>query len=435
MRGICIFEDAGHAGLLPLTHNRASYELRLGMRTLLERILQRYPAKNPITLFTREYLAGVLKERYTHHINELDTGADGYLFINGRTLDLGSVPLEGEDEVGISKDTIVYVRLSRKNWREMSPDLFLAENGKNRRNASGRLPTSLPSIPSITVRDVDAAFIDYPWDIIKNNRAELEKDCSSFSSNKKKQGQVLDMVHMLNPQGVFLGKNATVKPGCVLDAGQGSIYIGNDVEIQPNAVIIGPAYVGDGSVVLPGARLREGSNVGQGCKVGGEISNSILHSYSNKQHDGFMGDSYIGSWVNIGAGTVTSNLKNTYGTVKVKLDKGKKVVDTGMTFLGYVIDDHTKIGINSSLDAGTLISCHCSVACRSPIPKYLPPFTWFTDQRPQVYNMRKAFITASTTLARRGKAMSAAEEEMYRQLFARTTPERKGMKKVTPPLQ
>lgn len=432
MRGVCIFEDSGHTGLLPLTHNRASYELRLGMFTLLDRILQQYPGKYPVTLFAREDIADTLGERYPHQVNTLDPDTDGYLFINGRALDLRPVPLEGEDELGICKDTVVYARLNRKNYRTMTHGLFLPETGEERRKAKDTLPTSLPSIK---VHDVEAGFVDYPWDIIRNNRAELEKDCGAFSTRRKKQGQALDGVHMLNPQGVFLGKNATVKPGCVLDAGPGPIYIGDEVEIMPNSVIIGPAYVGDGSTVMPGARLREGSNIGPGCKVGGEISNSILHSYSNKQHDGFMGDSYLGSWVNIGAGTVTSNLKNTYGTVKVSLDKGKRIVDTEMTFLGSVIDDHTKIGINTSLDAGTLISCHCNVACRRPIPKYLPPFTWLTDQGQQVYNMRKAFIVASTDMARRDKAMSAAEEELYRRLFARTSSERKGMKKVTPPLR
>ncbi len=432
MRGICIFEDGGYTGLLPLTHNRASYELRLGMYTLLDRILQQYPGKYPVTLFAREDIADILGEKYPHQVNTLDPDADGYLFINGRALDLPPVQLEGEDEVGICKDTVVYARLNRKNYRTMTTGLFLPETGKERRKAKETLPTSLPSIK---VHDVKAGFVDYPWDIIRNNRAELEKDCGAFSTNKKKQGQALDGVHILNPQGVFLGKNATVKPGCVLDAGPGPIYIGEEVEIMPNSVIIGPAYVGDGSTVMPGARLRAGSNIGPDCKVGGEISNSILHSYSNKQHDGFMGDSYLGSWVNIGAGTVTSNLKNTYGTVKVRLNKSKKLVDTGMMFLGAVIGDHTKIGINSSLDAGTHISCHCTVAGESPIPKYLPPFTWLTDQGQQVYNMRKAFIVASTAMARRDRSMSAAEENLYRQLFNRTASERRGMKKVTPPLQ
>ncbi|MHC4276404.1 MAG: putative sugar nucleotidyl transferase [Planctomycetota bacterium] len=432
MRSICIFEDGGHTGLLPLTHNRASYELRLGMYTLLDRILQQYPGRHSVAFFAREDIADILGERYPHPVNKLDPDADGYLFINGRALDLRPVPLEGEDEIGICKDTVVYARLNKKNYRTITPGLFLPETGKERRKAKETLPTSLPSIK---VHDVEAGFVDYPWDIIKNNRAELEKDCGAFSRPGKKQGQALDGVHILNPQGVFLGKNATVKPGCVLDAGPGPIYIGEEVEIMPNSVITGPAYVGDGSTVMPGARLREGSNIGPGCKVGGEISNSILHSYSNKQHDGFMGDSYLGSWVNIGAGTVTSNLKNTYGTVKVRLNKGKKLVDTGMMFLGAVIGDHTKIGINSSLDAGTHISCHCTVAGGSPIPKYLPPFTWLADQGHQVYNMRKAFIVASTAMARRDKSMSAAEEELYRQLFARTTPERRGMKEVTTPLQ
>lgn len=416
MKGLCIFEDGGYAGLLPLTYNRASYELRLGMYTLLERILQQYPGRTAVTLFVREYLADVLRERYPHRINTLDPDADGYLFINGRNLDLRHIPLDGKDEIGVHKETLVYARLSKENCQDLSPDFFIDNKPLKLREGQ------------TAAREVEIGLADYTWDIVKSNRAELEKDCSTFTKGRM-QGKVYDGVHILNPQGVFLGKGARVKPGCVLDAEKGPVYISQDAEIMPNAVIIGPAYVGIGSVILPGARLREGTNIGEGCKVGGEVSNSIIHSYSNKQHEGFLGDSYVGSWVNIGAGATTSNLKNTYGSVQAKLDRSNKTVDTKQMFFGSVIGDHTKIGINSSLEAGSHIGCHSNIAGRKPIPKYLPPFSFVTDSGQRVYNMRKAFIVASTAMSRREKGMSAAEEEMFRNLFALTAPERKGMKK------
>ncbi|MFQ5862081.1 MAG: putative sugar nucleotidyl transferase [Candidatus Brocadiales bacterium] len=416
MRGLCVFEDGGYTGLLPLAYSRASYELRLGMYTLLEKILRHYP-NTTISLFAREYLADVLKERYPHQINTLDPEADGYLFINGRTLNPRPIPLEGEDEIGVCKDTLVYARLSKKNCQNLSPDSFISNK-----------PLKLKERPS-TVCEVETAPIDYLWNIIKNNREELEKDFSIFTERGRILGKVYKGVYILNPKGVFLSKGARVKPGCVLDAEEGPVYIGEDATIMPNTTIIGPAFIGNGAVVLPAARLRQGTNVGEGCKVGGEISNSILHSYSNKQHDGFLGDSYIGSWVNLGAGTTTSNLKNTYGNVRVKLSKSKKLVDTKEMFLGVVIGDHTKVGINTNFDTGGLIGCYSSIAGRKPIPKFLPSFSWVTDRGIGVYNMRKAFIAATRAMVRRDIHMSAAEEAMFKKVFALTAPERKGMRK------
>ncbi|MEE9200920.1 MAG: putative sugar nucleotidyl transferase [Candidatus Brocadiales bacterium] len=419
MRGICIFEDAGYAGLLPLTHNRASYQLRLGMYTLLERILRHYPGNVSISLFAREHLAGTLRERYPHHmINTLDPEADGYLFINGRTLDLEQVPLDadGKDKIVVWEDTLVYARLGKKASSDLSPDSFL----------NNRLFKPGQKTPAF---QIEYRFANHIWDIVKTNCEELNKDCGAFPKGKKIQGNVHEGVHMLNPQKIFVGKGSSVKPGCVLDAEEGPVYIDSDVEVMPNAVITGPVYIGKGSTVLPAARLRQGTNVGEGCKVGGEISNSILHSHSNKQHDGFLGDSYVGSWVNIGAGTSTSNTKNTYGTVKAQLGRGKKPVDTKATFFGSAIGDHTMVGINMSLDAGTHIGCHSNVAGTGPVPKFLPAFTWFTDGNPRIYNMRHAFIVASRAMARRDKIMTAAEESMYQEIFALTTKDRKGMRK------
>lgn len=417
MWGLCVFEDSGYSNLLPLTYSRTPYELRVGIFTLLEKILRNYPVAT-ISLFAREYLSEVLKERYPYRINTLDPGAYGYLFVNGRVLEQERIPLEGEEEVGVCKNTLVYARLCRKHYEDLSPDSFSGGEAIKRLRKK-----------SIIVRKVEVSLIDYTWDVIGANRKELERDFLALAGRGRILGEVCKGAHVLNPRAVFLNRGARVMPGCVLDAESGPIFVDEDATIMPNATIIGPAFIGRGAIALPGAKLREGANIGQGCKVGGEVSNSILHSYSNKQHDGFLGDSYIGSWVNIGAGTTTSNLKNTYGNVRVILGGGKKSIDTNETFLGAVIGDHTRVGINIGLDAGSVIGCYSSIAGRRAVPKFLPPFSWVTDSGVMVYNMRKAFVAASRAMARRDMHMSAAEEAMYRKVFALTASERRGMRR------
>ncbi|MDI6760647.1 MAG: putative sugar nucleotidyl transferase [Candidatus Brocadiaceae bacterium] len=414
MNGICIFEDSGYSGLLPLVYTRPVYHLRCGILSLEEKILHQYPGTS-VSLFCRDYLADVLKEISKQRINTLDTGAEGYLFVNGRLLECEQIPLEGPEEIGLSGNTLVYARVGKERNRELLPGDFLEDK-------------ALEKLEGLPRKEVSPALINYFWDIIKHNKEETKKDWQRVGTGLPRpcrgiNGRVYEGVSLLNAGNIFTGSDSRIKPGCVLDAEDGPIFIAEEVLIQPNTTIVGPAYIGKGAIVRPSTRLREGSSVGEYCKVGGEISNSILHSYSNKQHDGFLGDSYIGSWVNLGAGTTNSNLKNTYGNIRVQF--GDRMIDSGETFLGVAIGDHTKVGINSSFSAGGIVGFSCNVIGRYPVPRFVPSFSWCAE-RIQTYHLDNALEVARRTMSRRGKILSGAEEALFQEIHE-LTQEARGM--------
>src|SRR5262249_8340957 len=183
------------------------------------------------------------------------------------------------------------------------------------------------------------------------------------------------------------------KPGTVLDAENGPIFIGPHAIISPNVVIRGPCCIHDSAFVHAGAYIREGTTIGPMCKVGGEIEGSILQGYSNKQHDGFVGHSYIGEWVNLGADTVTSDLKNTYGNISVPLHGTP--IDSGLRFVGSVIGDHSKTGICTALTTGTVIGFCSNIVVPRP-PQYVPSFTWLTERGATPFELEKAIAIART---------------------------------------
>lgn len=401
---------------MPLVYTLPVYRLRCGILSLEEKILHQYPGAS-VSLFCRDYLADVLKEISRQRINTIDTGAEGYLFVNGRLLECAPIPLEGPEEIGLSSASggLVYARLGRKWFKGLEAGDFLEDK-------------ALKKLEGLPKREVSPTLINYFWDIIKHNREEIKKDWQRVGAGlpcpcRGINGRVYEGVSLLNPGNIFTGSGSRIKPGCVLDAEGGPIFIAEEVLVEPSTTILGPAYIGKGAIVRPSARLREGSNVGEYCKVGGEISNSILHSYSNKQHDGFLGDSYIGSWVNLGAGTTNSNLKNTYGNVRVQF--GDRIMDSGETFLGVAMGDHTKVGINSSLSAGGIVGFSCNVIGRYPVPRFVPSFSWCAE-RTQTYHLDNALEVARRTMSRRGKTLSGAEEALFQKIHE-LTQEARGM--------
>ncbi|MFQ5688210.1 MAG: putative sugar nucleotidyl transferase, partial [Candidatus Scalindua sp.] len=364
MKNICIFEDGTYPNFLPLAYNRPVYELRCGMYSFLDRIVLQYP-DTEINLFCREYLNNLVSESYPYSVNKIKSNDKGCLFVNGRLLMSTPISVSGKEEIGIMDNTIVYARLLMKNCPAFTPEKFLDQDFINELKKK------------FNIKKVNASLVQYPWDLIFINKEQIKSDFTSHIKDGLVQGKIYEGVHMIKDSQIFTGKNTVIKPGCVLDAENGPIYIGNNVKMFSNSVIEGPVFIEDNVVIQPLSRILAGANIGKVSKVGGEIVNSVIQSYSNKQHDGFLGDSYIGSWVNLGADTVNSNLTNTYGTVKVQmLDK---IIDTGHTFLGMIVGDHTKTAINTKFTTGSIIGFACNILMTRTPPKFTPSFSWYSD--------------------------------------------------------
>ncbi len=224
-------------------------------------------------------------------------------------------------------------------------------------------------------------------------------------------------VATLNAEQIAVGEQSSIAPYVVLDATHGPIIIGDHVTIMPHATIIGPCAIGDHSTVKVGAKIYSGTTIGRWCKIGGEVDSTIFHDYTNKQHDGFVGHSIIGEWVNLGADTNTSNLKNTYRPVAVELPSGK--MSTGRTFLGLLCGDHTKAGINTMFSTGTVVGICANIFGSGYTPPFIPSFTWGGIEQRKLYGIASALDTVRRAMARRNRTLLAEEEALIRAEFDR----------------
>jgi len=192
------------------------------------------------------------------------------------------------------------------------------------------------------------------------------------------------------------------------------VVIGEGATIQPHACVCGPAYVGPASVVFPYSHIHGGTSIGPVCKVGGEVDSCVFQGYSNKAHGGFLGHAYIGSWVNIGAETTNSNLKNTYSTVRVPING--QDIDTGLMFFGCVISDHVKTGIQQAIPTGAVIGFASNVAGSRILPPFIRSFTWLTDRGFEDGDAARLARTAAKAMERRRMSLTAAEARLFEKL-------------------
>jgi len=412
MATICIFEDSGFENLLPLTYTRAVYELRCGIMQIFEKIVHLYP-ETSITLYCRDYIADTLRERSGFPVNQ-KVNDDICLFLNGRVI---SLPKDininqNIDEVGIYGNTIIYAMLKKEKAENIGPSFFLKHDSADKLKKEG-----------VKLSECRAEMINYPWDLVHHNAEQIEKDFNILIPKGEVSGTIYSGVHLLNPSQIYIGKGSSVKPGCVLDAEEGPILIGENVTLFPNCSIKGPAFIGSGSQIKMGAKIYEGTSIGEVCKVGGEVEEIIIQSYTNKQHDGFLGHSYLGMWCNIGAGTSTSDLKNNYSNVKVPI-RGE-MVDSGSMFVGLTMGDHSKSGINTMFNTGTVVGVMVNVFGADYPPKYIPSFAWGGSKGLSTYNLEKAIVVAKRVMGRRKKELTHAQEKLLRKIFEITAEERK----------
>ncbi len=401
---LCLFEDNGYRNLLPLTHTRPVYHLRCGTGSLADKIRQVYdPAK--VFYHCRPRLAGVLTEKLPGEaINQVS--ADACLLINGRllaTADLAErIPLEGENCLYTSGDTLVAARISGDHIARLTEQI-----------ADGPLSADLFAIDR--TEEVDLPLAGYPWDLVQHNGDQIGIDWGLFGYQAELKGQVDEGVSMLGRENIFVGQGARVKPGAVLDAEEGPIIISDGAKVFPNATIEGPAFVGSKSLIKIGAKIYEGTTIGEVCKVGGEVEESIIHSYSNKQHDGFLGHAYLGMWVNLGADTNNSDLKNNYGNVKVYVNG--EMIDSGSMFVGLTMGDHSKSGINTMFNTGTVVGVCCNVYGGGFPHKFVPSFSWGGAEGMVEHRLEEALETARKVMGRRKISLTAEDEKLLTAIY------------------
>lgn len=409
---ICLFEDKEYTGLLPLTYTRPVYDLNCGILSLREKVKMRFP-KSKIVLHSRDYLGDVIRERNTD-LKVNDLSGESILFINGRLVINDSVAKIisklPEDLVLQNENGIIALKLSRK----YNSTSLLCEEGL----------LDLKKLDFLPKENIKATLIKYPWELINLNCSELQNDFNLLTKKSKQQITFNKFSVVKNRRHVFAHKDSAIDPFVVLDASDGPIYIGKNVHIMPHVYIQGPAYIGDYSIIKSNATLYHNTSIGKVCKVGGEVENSIIHSYSNKQHDGFLGHSYLGSWINLGAGTNNSDLKNNYGIIDLHVNG--KSVSSGLQFVGLIMGDHSKTAINTMFNTGTIVGVSCNIFGAGFPPRYIPSFTWGGSEWLRTYNLSKSKEVAAIVMGRRNINLTGSESALLDRIFELTSSERKG---------
>lgn len=396
---VVIFEGSRWPTFAPLSLTRPVFCLASGTSNLLTKQL-RYFKPTRLTLWVRpgmvEYCKRVLLPtlKVPTAVNApLDD--EPALLVSGRTIHFGRYDPPTEPGVMMDNEGVcsAYVR---------SPGLSPTDV-MTRSDAWMKL-FELPPLPQ------QGRMASYLWDLIGWNEESIVDDAMYLKSQCDQPAKPAGPYHMINDEDVCLGRNVTLGPGCVLDASKGVIIVDDHAVIGPNAVIEGPCYIGAHSKVSPLAQIHAGLSVGPICKVGGEVGKSILMSYVNKPHDGYLGDSFIGEWVNFGAGTTTSNLKNTYGEIDVHV--GVNRIATGRRFLGSMVGDHTKFAIGTRLMTGSYVGVGCMVAVSGLPPTTIPSFTFLTDKGATRYDTKKLREVINNTYRRRAREWQPWDDDV-----------------------
>jgi UDP-N-acetylglucosamine diphosphorylase/glucosamine-1-phosphate N-acetyltransferase len=254
-------------------------------------------------------------------------------------------------------------------------------------------------------------------DIIMANAEMITYDFEQYFQDAENFIETEPGVTILNPYQVWIGEDALLRPGVVIDATHGPVVIDERAEIMSHSVIMGPAYIGKGTKVKIGSKIYEGTSIGPVCKVGGEIEGSIIQAFSNKQHDGFLGHAYLGEWVNLGAGTNNSDLKNNYKPVAFYSYAEKAKIDSGYQFLGSIIADHTKTGINCTLNTGVVIGVGCNIWGSKLITDYIKSFSWGEADSIVPYDIEAFTKTAGVVKQRRNLVLSNEEENLIKKIY------------------
>jgi UDP-N-acetylglucosamine diphosphorylase/glucosamine-1-phosphate N-acetyltransferase len=389
MRNLILFDSDDWKHLLPLTFTRPVSELRSGIMRIREKWELLLNAK--ASWITQEYLS----EKYPIRIEK-----DNWLLHGGllptdnlvrliRQLDPGEALLHNEE--------LVAARLERGQF-----DKLIAQD-------------DIGSIRGFEIDRDDVRLLTRPWEVFTMNGDSIREDFAILTQGRHSQA-IPAGVQAINPGAIFIEEGATVLP-CMLNASEGPIYIGKSATIMEGALIRGPFALCTGSTVKMGAKIYGDTTIGPYCKVGGEVSNTMFMAYSNKAHDGYIGNSVVGQWCNLGADTNVSNLKNTYAEVRIWSYASERFEPTGLQFCGLIMGDHTKCGINTMFNTGTVTGVGANIFGAGYPRQFIPSFSWGGAAGFRTFSFDKMVETAETVQSRRKLHLSPEEIVILRRIY------------------
>ncbi len=403
---ICVFEDRDVVNLEPVALTRPVFDLRCGAETLRERQARAFAA-DEVGAIARPQLVDLCRLAHPGLIvNNRDWLRDGTtVLVNARWLPPpGTVENPTAPRVGVVGDEVAYVVLPA----QASPDCTFAMIDDWVAGCRDTLPRAAAG--GVVVR--------YLWDLVHHNAQALRDDLGWFRAQHGTGPRPAGLAVVGPDEALVIHPTAAVDPFVVADTRNGPVLIDRDAVVHSFSRLEGPCYIGPGSWIL-GAKFR-GGTVGPGCRIGGEFEASIVQGYSNKYHDGFLGHSYLGEWVNLAAGTQVSDLRNDYGPVSVTVN-GQRV-QSGLSKVGSFLGDHTKSGLNTLLNTGTTAGVFCNLLpTGSLLPQLVPSFCVMgPGQVQERWDLRQLFATANIVMGRRGRELTATHSELFFHLYDET---------------
>ena len=373
---INLIDNDSHLSFAPLSLTRPIAELRTG-------------------IFTNT-------ERYKHFLPECEIGykSEAYLSTKYKELDCDLFIIAN---LIPNEDFIGAICNLEKNQSLLLDGHTLAKRGNGKENISflGESPVILKE----------------RWELFQLNNVVLKNDFDLITNNRNSQKLSKSNTLIGSPSALFIEEGAQIE-GAILNTTTGPIYVGKNAEIMEGSLIRGGLALCENACIKMGAKIYGATSIGPFCKVGGELNNVIFQSYSNKGHDGFLGNSVIGSWCNLGADTNTSNLKNNYSNVKTYSYIHKSEIQTNIQFMGLYMGDYSKTGINTMFNTATNVGVCCNIFGSGFPDKHIPSFSWVNSNHASPFDLKKSIIAAKNMMSRRELKMEQSDIDIFSHLFA-----------------
>ena len=391
MLNIILFDD-NFENLKPLTWTKPVGALRIGIMTMQEKWQTIMQAS--VSFATKVYLS----KKYSTTIAEQNLLINASVLPNEEMVDFLKNNLK-EDCAWVQGDQVIAIRLDKEKTAAYLAGDYQAQNSEE--------------------ATMELSRIVYPWDIFRLNGEAIQFDFKLLTKGRISQ-PLSDTNRVVgDPSQVFVEEGAWVECA-TFNTQNGPIYIGKDAIVMEGTIARGPFALCEHATTKMDAKIYGPTTIGPHSKVGGEISNSVIIGYSNKGHDGFLGNAVIGEWCNLGADTNCSNLKNNYSEVRVWNYSSKRFHKTGLQFCGLVMGDHSKSGINTMFNTGTVVGAFCNVYGSDFPRKFIPSFSWGSHKGFMIYQLEKALETAERVMIRRKVALDDIEKEILQAVFQQT---------------